>query len=158
MVFGLQKKIKKNFAMFLVLLVLSVVITGCGSNNSNGYAVVDTQGTNQVTGEVEDTANVQPTSEVKTFSLEGANFKFMMNGVESPNIVVNEGDKVRIELKSGQGFHDWVVDEFNVATPRVKDEESTFVEFIADKKGTFEYYCSVGEHRQMGMKGSLIIN
>ena len=157
MVLGLQK-IKKNFAMFLTLLVLSVLVTGCGSNDSNGYAVVDTQGTNQVTGEVEDTANVQPTSEVKTFSLEGANFKFTMNGVESPNIVVNEGDKVRIELKSGQGFHDWIVDEFNAATPRVKDGESTFVEFIANKKGTFEYYCSVGEHRQMGMKGSLIIN
>src|SRR3989344_8394257 len=156
MVLGLQK-IKKNFAMFLVLLVLSVLVTGCGSSDSNGYAVVDTQGTNQVTGEVEDTVNVQPTSEVKTFSLEGANFKFMMNGVESPNLVVNEGDKVRIELKSGQGFHDCVVDELNVATPRVKDDESTFVEFIADKKGTFEYYCSVGEHRQMGMKGIFIV-
>ena len=157
MVLGLQK-IKKNFAMFLVLLVLSVLVTGCGSNDSNGYAVVDTQRTNQVTGEVEDTANVQPTSEVKTFSLEGANFKFTMNGVESPNIVVNEGDKVRIELKSGQGFHDWVVDEFSATTPRVKDGESTFVEFTADKKGTFEYYCSVGEHRTMGMKGNLIVN
>ena len=157
MVLGLQK-IKKNFAMFLVLLVLSVLVTGCGSSDSNGYAVVDTQGTNQVTGEVEDTTNVQPTGEVKTFSLEGANFKFTMNGVESPNIVVNEGDKVRIELKSGQGFHDWVVDEFSATTPRVKDGESTFVEFTADKKGTFEYYCSVGEHRQMGMKGNLIVN
>ena len=157
MVLGLQK-IKKNFAMFLVLLVLSVLVTGCGSSDSNGYAVVDTQGTNQVTGEVEDTTNVQPTGEVKTFSLEGANFKFTMNGVESPNIVVNEGDKVRIELKSGQGFHDWVVDEFSATTPRVKDGESTFVEFTADKKGTFEYYCSVGEHRQMGMKGKLIVN
>ena len=155
MVLGLQKK---NFVVFLALLVLSVLVTGCGSSDSNGYAVVDTQRTNQVTGEVEDTANVQPTSEVKTFSLEGANFKFTMNGVESPNIVVNEGDKVRIELKSGQGFHDWIVDEFNAATPRVKDGESTFVEFTADKKGTFEYYCSVGEHRKMGMKGNLIVN
>ncbi len=33
----------------------------------------------------------------------------------------------------------------------------TFVEFTADKKGTFEYYCSVGEHRVNGMKGKFIV-
>ena len=28
-------------------------------------------------------------------------------------------------------------------------------EFTADKVGSFEYYCSVGSHRSMGMKGVL---
>ena len=31
------------------------------------------------------------------------------------------------------------------------------VEFVVDKAGTFEYYCSVGNHRQMGMVGKLIV-
>jgi plastocyanin len=34
---------------------------------------------------------------------------------------------------------------------------STFIEFVANKKGKFEYYCSVGEHRAMGMKGNLVV-
>lgn len=95
---------------------------------------------------------------VKTFVLTGENFKFMMDGSDNPDIKVNQGDKVRIEFSSAQGFHDWIIDEFSVATAQIGDtNESTFVEFIASEKGTFEYYCSVGQHRANGMKGNLII-
>ena len=34
---------------------------------------------------------------------------------------------------------------------------ATEVQFIADKAGTFEYYCFVGNHRQMGMVGTLTV-
>ena len=95
---------------------------------------------------------------VKTFVVTGENFKFYVDGVENPDIVVKRGDTVRIEFTSVGGFHDWKVDEFNVATAQVKDTDGeTFVEFVADKTGTFEYYCSVGKHRDMGMKGNLIV-
>jgi len=96
-------------------------------------------------------------SDVKVFSLTGEEFKFVMNGVDNPNIIVNEGDKVRIEFASTQGFHDWVLDEFDATTEKVNEGDSTSVEFIADKKGTFEYYCSVGQHRANGMKGIFIV-
>jgi len=33
----------------------------------------------------------------------------------------------------------------------------TSVTFVADKTGTFEYYCSVGNHRAQGMVGKLIV-
>jgi len=80
-----------------------------------------------------------------------------MNGIDNPELRVQQGDKVRIEFTSTKGFHDWVVDKFDVATERVRDGGSTFVEFVAENKGTFEYYCSVGEHRTTGMKGNLIV-
>ena len=81
------------------------------------------------------------------------------NIIDNPDLKVKQGDKVRIEFTSSQGFHDWKIDEFSAATERVSDTDSktVTVEFIADKKGTFEYYCSVGEHRLMGMKGNLIV-
>ena len=47
--------------------------------------------------------------------------------------------------------------EFNAATEKVAAGVSSSVEFVADKKGTFEYYCSVGQHRANGMKGKLIV-
>ena len=31
------------------------------------------------------------------------------------------------------------------------------VTVVSDKTGSFEYYCSVGTHRQMGMKGTLTV-
>ena len=93
----------------------------------------------------------------KTFSLTAKNFRFYMDGVESPELRVKEGDKIRIELVSEQGFHDWVLDEFNAKTSQINAPASSFVEFIVDKKGTFEYYCSVGQHRINGMKGVFIV-
>jgi len=92
-----------------------------------------------------------------TFTLTGENFKFLMNGEEAPELRVNVGDKVKIEFTSTDGFHDWVVDEFDAATSRVQTGETTSVTFVADQAGTFEYYCSVGSHRANGMFGNLIV-
>lgn len=95
---------------------------------------------------------------VKIFVITGDHLRFFIDGVENPDIKVRQGDKIRIEYKSTEGFHDWRVDEFNAATEKVNPEGGmTSVEFIADKKGMFEYYCSVGQHRANGMKGNFIV-
>ncbi len=92
------------------------------------------------------------TGEVKTFTVSGSKFAF------SPKeIKVKKGDKVKIIFKNSGGFHDFVLDEFSVKTAQIKDGESAEVSFTADKTGTFEFYCSVGSHRAMGMKGNLIV-
>lgn len=93
-----------------------------------------------------------PTANIKTFNVTGQSFSFT-----PPEIRVNQGDTIRINFTSTDGLHDWVVDEFNAATEQVNTGESSSVEFVADQAGTFEYYCSVGQHRQMGMIGQLIV-
>ena len=106
----------------------------------------------------DNTANTDNNNEqVKTFAVDSANLRFYIDGVENPDIIVNEGDKVKIEFTSTEGFHDFVLDEFNAKTERVNAPGSSSVEFTADKKGTFEYYCSVGQHRANGMKGKFIV-
>ncbi len=92
----------------------------------------------------------------KVFDVTGANMRFYMDGVENPEIKVKEGDKVKINFKSTEGFHDFVIDEFG-KTERVSGENTTSVEFTADKKGEFEYYCSVGKHRANGMYGKFVV-
>lgn len=89
---------------------------------------------------------------VKEFVVEGKNFLF-----SSAAITVNKGDTVKITFKNAGGTHDFVIDEFNVRTSRVADGASETIQFVADKVGNFEYYCSVGNHRQMGMKGVLTV-
>jgi cytochrome c oxidase subunit II len=92
------------------------------------------------------------TGAVKSFTVTSSSFKF------SPTeIRVKQGDKVRVTLNNTNGMHDFVIDEFNVKTKVIQGAGSDVVEFTADKKGTFEYYCSVGNHRQMGMVGKLIV-
>lgn len=89
---------------------------------------------------------------VKTFNVTGKSFSF------SPStITVNKGDTVKIVFTNTEGNHDWVVDEFNARTKIISGGQTDTVEFVADKAGTFEYYCSVGTHRQLGMKGTLVV-
>ncbi len=56
-----------------------------------------------------------------------------------------------------QGFHDLVIDEFNARTAQLQTGQSEIIEFVADQSGEFEYYCSIGSHRAMGMVGKLIV-
>ena len=90
---------------------------------------------------------------VKSFTINASNFKF-----DPKEIKVKQGDTVKITLKSSGMPHDWNVDEITGAKTRIlqSGEEQT-IEFKADKKGTFEYYCSVGQHRANGMVGKLIV-
>ncbi|MBI2600429.1 cupredoxin domain-containing protein [Candidatus Daviesbacteria bacterium] len=89
---------------------------------------------------------------VKTFEVEGRPFEFAPKEIR-----VNEGDRVRIVFRNTEGFHDWTLSGFNTKTKQINAGETDTIEFIADKKGTFEYFCSVGNHRQMGMVGQFIV-
>jgi nitrite reductase (NO-forming) len=82
-----------------------------------------------------------------------------IDGVVNPELVANVGDLVRITLVNGDPtLHDLVIDEFGVATPQLTQLDETFVvEFVADKPGTFTYYCNVPGHRLVGMFGTLRI-
>ena len=150
-------KIAVPIVVGLIVLIVGIyLINSLSPTDSIGVTgdVVDEDYNENTENNVED---IGQGSETKTFVLTGENFKFVMNGVDNPEIRIKQGNKVRIEFTSTDGFHDWVVDEFNAATERVSTNASTFVEFTADKKGTFEYYCSVGKHREIGMKGNLVV-
>lgn len=92
------------------------------------------------------------TPSIKEFTVTGTNFKFVPE-----SLTVKKGDTVRLTFKNTDGFHDLKIDEFKVATKQFKSPGEETVEFIADKTGTFEYYCSVGKHKDMGMKGTLTV-
>lgn len=91
--------------------------------------------------------------QVKTIEIDGSNFKFTPN-----TITVNQGDTVKIVFKNSQGFHDFTLDEFDVKTKTIQANETDEVTFTADKKGAFQFYCSVGNHRAMGMVGTITVN
>ena len=100
----------------------------------------------------ETTQSVTNDQTVKEFNVDGSNFKFSVAEMK-----VNKGDTVKVTFNNVEGMHDWVVDEFNARTKQIQAGESETITFVADQTGTFEYYCSVGKHRQMGMVGNLIV-
>ncbi len=73
-------------------------------------------------------------------------------------IRVKKGAKVRLTYKNTKGSHDFVIDEFKGAkTKQIAAGESDTVEFVVDKAGEYEFYCSVPGHRAAGMKGAFIV-
>lgn len=142
--------------VILILAVVGYMMTKNGSNSAQTPTSPEAQPTTSVTDTNTTTAPseaMQNEEKVKTFEVDGANFKF------TPNVLsVNEGDTVKIVFKNTQGFHDFVIDEFNVKSKTIQASQTDELTFVASKKGTFEYYCSVGNHRTMGMVGKLTVN
>ncbi|MDP2656126.1 MAG: cupredoxin domain-containing protein [bacterium] len=99
-----------------------------------------------------DETMISDESNVQIINVIAANFSFTQNEIR-----VKKGDTVRINLINNEGTHDFLLDEFSVKIPRLQSGETKNAEFTVDKTGTFEYYCSVGNHRALGMKGTLIV-
>lgn len=161
----------KNIKIMLLMTLSILMVTGCKKevtpDNTSTQSTTKTQVTiveKDTPTEMDEEVNEEASEEaiekedgVTTFSLSGKNYRFVLNGSETPDLRVKMGDKVQIKFISTEGYHDWVVDEFDAATDKVEEGDSTSVEFVADQAGTFEYYCSVSQHRADGMRGNLIV-
>lgn len=90
---------------------------------------------------------------IKSFMVLGSNYKFSLGEMR-----VKKGDRVRVTFKNIEGFHDFKIDEFSVSTKQINAGQEEIIEFVASKTGSFEFYCSVGQHRANGMKGTLVVN
>ncbi len=87
---------------------------------------------------------------LKEFTVTGNNFSF------TPSLItVQKGDRVKITFNNVNGFHDFRIDAFDASTSKTQSPTTEVLEFVADKTGSFEFYCSVGSHKAMGMKGTL---
>lgn len=125
-----------------------------GAPAESGMPIVGPSGVVEqvVVDEATDEAAMEESADVKTVTVEGNKFRF------SPaEIRVKKGQALRIAFKSVDMTHDFVIDEFEVATNQIGAGDEEEVEFTPDRAGTFEYYCSVGQHRKNGMVGKLIV-
>lgn len=91
---------------------------------------------------------------VKEFTVVAERFKFTPNRIE-----VNQGDTVRVTVKSADNTHGWQVKALDVDLLAKKGGRPETFEFVADKAGTFPIVCS--EYCGKGhedMKGLLVVH
>ena len=110
--------------------------------------IVNTEATTTITASSQEAV----TATVKEFTVTGQNFVFL-----PATLSVKKGDRVKIIFKNTGGFHGFKIDEFGVASKQINGGQEETLEFVADKSGSFEYYCSGRKHRSMGMKGALTV-
>ncbi|MFB5614365.1 MAG: ethylbenzene dehydrogenase-related protein, partial [Candidatus Nitrosomaritimum yanchengensis] len=78
-------------------------------------------------------------------------------GFEPQFIEVNKGDHLTLNIATDDVPHGIAIDEYQINEP-IMVEENTKLEFVADKPGTFEFFCSIpcgAGHDQQG--GFLIV-
>jgi plastocyanin len=140
-------KILMFLPVVLVLLIAGYFIYKMNKNNS-GFVGTPASNPSQT-----DSSNSQsPTGPVKEFTVDGSNYQF------SPTtLTVNKGDNVKIIFKDDDGMHNLAIEGYNVTTSTIKAGSDSSVSFVADKTGNFTYYCSVGNHREKGMVGTLTV-
>lgn len=154
-----------NKKVLLIIITASVLILALAAffikarNNSTTSEDVKTSGSTSATptnGSSQASTTSAPSanqSDVRMIAIEAGNFFFNPNEIR-----VKKGEKVKVTLTNNGGvMHDFTIDEFSVKTPRVNSGQTGSVEFVVDKVGTFEFYCSVGTHRQLGQTGKLIV-
>lgn len=160
----LYKDMNKNVVL-IVVVILVIAAVGGGAvfmmrkNKIQNTAamptpsVMTTQESPMISPAATDAGSMQTdANNTVKFTVEGSNFKFAPSALK-----VKKGDSVEITFKNVGGTHNLVIDEFKVATNKIGDGEEETVSFVADKTGTFDYYCSVGNHRAMGMQGVLTV-
>ncbi len=137
----------KLYDIIAVKAVLYSDLTGNALNTNDTQMVTTTNATTDSS-----TTSDNMMSPV-TIELEGKNFEYSLTELR-----VKKWQEVTIVFDSTWWTHDWVVDEFNVATNKVsKTDWTTSVTFVPDMTWSFEFYCSVWNHRQEWMVWTLIV-
>ncbi len=136
---------KKTYIALLILILLVIGFWVMDRNKAEAPVVNVENGAKS--GNNLPAAN---TATVKEFTITGKNFSYVPS-----MITVKKGDKVKLTFENVQGYHDIVVNGYGIATSQAQAPNTAVLEFTADKVGSFEFYCSVGTHKALGMKGTL---
>ena len=83
-----------------------------------------------------------------------------INGMENPTLSAKPGERITVTLiNGGEGEHDVTFPEVNASTEVLeeKGEESSVTFTVPSIHGEMEYYDSVGNHKELGMWGKLLV-
>jgi len=127
-----------------IFVIGLLVIIGCNSSQESDI---------ENTGDITQDDTITDTGDVKEFSLIAKEWEFVPN-----TITVNKGDRVILNIQNVDVAHGFALTEFNV-NEDLEPRKTTKIEFVADKEGTFPFFCSVfcGDGHS-AMKGRLIVN
>lgn len=151
----------KKFIILSVIIIIAIIAFFVSSKspapNKIPTPIINQGGvtmgqTSTSTLELNSGINAVESFATQEFTITAGNFKFTPS-----NIRVKKGTAINITLNNTEGFHDLKIDEFEVATNKLSAGESDVITFVANKTGSFEYYCSIGNHRQLGMKGMIVV-
>jgi plastocyanin len=94
------------------------------------------------------------------FQISARKYTYHVSGVDRPEIHVREGDVVRVTFSADDIPHSFTVDEPYRISKRAEPGKPVTFEFLADKPGTFEFYCNlaIDERCRKELRGTLVVD
>jgi plastocyanin len=154
----------KGLVTLLVIIVLGVAgfvlfwPTDPQDETPESNQTDTTQSQPQTTPETDDEDQAQADGQEatnRTVNVDMSDHRFSVEEIRAV-----PGETVTVVLTNGQGIHDFVIDELDVDSGELAAGQSREVTFtIPEDAGgeTYAFYCSVSNHRALGMEGELII-
>lgn len=131
----MEANMKKSISILTVLMVASLfLLTGCGTKQTGTSTTIVGTGT------------------VKEYTMKANQFDF-----EPSTITASVGDTVKLHITSEDVAHGFALPDFGISKT-LNPGETVDIEFVADKKGTFNFFCNVQcGLGHGGMRGQLVV-
>lgn len=140
-----------------IVAVLAVIIGGWWLVKGSAVApAIPTEEVATGTEAVEATSSapMQAGEQVEAITLSGNEFSY-----EPAAISAKVGQSITVTYtNTGKYPHDFVIDELGVKSQVIKSGETDTFSFTPAKTGTFSFYCSLPNHREKGMVGTILVN
>ena len=87
-------------------------------------------------------------------------YAYRVSGVDRPEIHVHEGDVVHVTFSTEDIPHSFTIDEPYRISKRAAPGKPVTFEFLADKAGTFPFYCNLAldDRCKKEVRGTLIVD
>ena len=134
---------KKILIVLGATIILAVSIAACTGSNS------------QITSK-----EYVLTTEIKDGNLIFLGVSDEINGVANPTLNANPGETITVTLiNGGMGQHDITFPEVKTSTGMVKEkgEDASVTFTVPNTHGEMEYFDSVANHAELGMRGVLLV-
>jgi uncharacterized cupredoxin-like copper-binding protein len=141
---------KRRFAaLFAIGAAVAVPVAGCGGSS-------DDNSTSNAATQAQTTGGAAATGAGGTVSLSAADFKF------NPSDPTVKSGEVTFNLKNdGQTAHSLEIEDVNGQDQELEGDVSpgqSGTLKVNLPPGKYEFYCPVGNHKEMGMEGEITVH
>ena len=137
-------------ALFVIAAAIAVPLVGCGGDDDNDSTSADTGEATQAS-----TTGGGAAGDGQTVDMTAVDFKFNPSDQS-----VKSGDLTFNLTNDGQAPHSLEIEDVNGQDQEIEGDvapgESGTLQ-VNLPPGTYEFYCPVGNHKEMGMEGEITV-
>jgi uncharacterized cupredoxin-like copper-binding protein len=135
-------------ALFVIAVAVAVPIAGCGGGGDDNSTSAETAGAAPTTGGAAGGG--------QTVDMTAADYKF-----DPSDQTVKSGDVTFKLTNDGQTTHSLEIEDVNGQDKELEGDVSPGQSGTLEVNlppGKYEFYCPVGNHKEMGMEGEITVN